>query len=506
MASICQWILAAGVLAAGGSKIAQWIKRSPENSMHDKDQILMLRADILPFSNSIDPAAIRSAGDYIVLSQISRMLVTRKSDTQIVGDLAQNWEISPDFRTFIFHLDPSAKFSDGSPVHAEDMRKTLLRTKKLESAIHYDFKQIADVKAEGLKLILRFHRPQPDFLTHAVHPEFSPLHRSDYNKDTAPTLAVTAGAYFVRVKGHDQIELEINPHFKNENMSPPGVVHLRSAANNLNIQQEKGSDFIMPLSEVRPDQARELEESGYAPFKPHIGFSYWISINPLRIPDRITRNRIQTVFSKLNLKGNLQWQRAEQLFLPEGPSRLSSSEVGLLWREVQNVSADTPMPVHLKVLMARSFPFKTEIKSGLESSGVKLEVVEYADQAEYAKLISANIHSFDLIQSNNDFSSADVIENLTVALNPTRPLIHLGHDADSRRIFELFQKAQHQSGEDKQTTLGLLGAEVLRFGFVAPLVYFNMVFYTSSRIDVGSWSTLYPEVAFWKVKGRSQRK
>ncbi len=39
-----------------------------------------------------------------------------------IGDLAQSWEISPDKQTFTFHLNPAAKWSDGTPVTAQDVQ------------------------------------------------------------------------------------------------------------------------------------------------------------------------------------------------------------------------------------------------------------------------------------------------------------------------------------------------------------------------------------------------
>ena len=39
-------------------------------------------------------------------------------------DLADSWENSPDYKTFTFHLNPNAKFSDGRPVTSEDVKYT----------------------------------------------------------------------------------------------------------------------------------------------------------------------------------------------------------------------------------------------------------------------------------------------------------------------------------------------------------------------------------------------
>jgi microcin C transport system substrate-binding protein len=58
-----------------------------------------------------------------------------------VGDLAQTWEISPDKQTFTFHLDPNAKWSDGTPVTAADVvfyYDVIMNPKNLTSSYRVD--------------------------------------------------------------------------------------------------------------------------------------------------------------------------------------------------------------------------------------------------------------------------------------------------------------------------------------------------------------------------------
>jgi oligopeptide transport system substrate-binding protein len=48
-------------------------------------------------------------------------LTKMDANLQVVPDIATRWEISPDGTTYTFHLDPNRKFSDGSPITAEDV-------------------------------------------------------------------------------------------------------------------------------------------------------------------------------------------------------------------------------------------------------------------------------------------------------------------------------------------------------------------------------------------------
>lgn len=53
---------------------------------------------------------------------------------QVRPELAERWEVSADGRTVTFHLRPDAKFHDGSPVTAEDVRWSIERALSVKSA------------------------------------------------------------------------------------------------------------------------------------------------------------------------------------------------------------------------------------------------------------------------------------------------------------------------------------------------------------------------------------
>jgi peptide/nickel transport system substrate-binding protein len=50
------------------------------------------------------------------------------------GELAQRWDVSPDGKTITFHLHPQAKFHDGAPVTAEDVRWSIERSLNVKGA------------------------------------------------------------------------------------------------------------------------------------------------------------------------------------------------------------------------------------------------------------------------------------------------------------------------------------------------------------------------------------
>ena len=68
------------------------------------------------------------------------------TDDRPIGVLAESWEISPDKRTYTFHLNPAAKWSDGKPVTAGDVQfyyDVIMNPKNLTSVTRVDLSKIS---------------------------------------------------------------------------------------------------------------------------------------------------------------------------------------------------------------------------------------------------------------------------------------------------------------------------------------------------------------------------
>ena len=76
---------------------------------------------------TLDPHLTTDAGSAGIIVEVFGGLVTIAPDLSVVPDLAESWELSPDGRTYTFHLRPGARFHDGKPVTAADVRWSLER-------------------------------------------------------------------------------------------------------------------------------------------------------------------------------------------------------------------------------------------------------------------------------------------------------------------------------------------------------------------------------------------
>lgn len=95
-----------------------------------QDKAIVIGTDV--DAGTLDPRLTRDTTAYRAADLIYAGLVHLTSKLEAVPDLAESWE-SPDPQTYIFKLRPDLKFSDGSPLTADDVVYTY------ESVINPDF-------------------------------------------------------------------------------------------------------------------------------------------------------------------------------------------------------------------------------------------------------------------------------------------------------------------------------------------------------------------------------
>jgi ABC-type oligopeptide transport system substrate-binding subunit len=71
--------------------------------------------------STLDPVKATDSQSFLVINFLYGRLVKLDKDLKVIPDLAQKWGISDDGKTYTFTLRDNLKFSDGSPLTAEDV-------------------------------------------------------------------------------------------------------------------------------------------------------------------------------------------------------------------------------------------------------------------------------------------------------------------------------------------------------------------------------------------------
>lgn len=87
-----------------------------------------MRLRLLTDWRSMDPAYEFEVESGIVMRLVFRGLLDYDPSGTLVTDQAQDWNVSPDGKTYVFHLKPGVRFAHGREVEAEDYVYTLERT------------------------------------------------------------------------------------------------------------------------------------------------------------------------------------------------------------------------------------------------------------------------------------------------------------------------------------------------------------------------------------------
>ena len=97
--------------------------RSNSGKLVDGGSFLRLGSD----PPTLDPHLTTDVDSAVYAVEIYGGLMTIDKELAIVGDLAETWEVSPDGKTTTFRLNPNAKFHNGRPVTANDVKWSLER-------------------------------------------------------------------------------------------------------------------------------------------------------------------------------------------------------------------------------------------------------------------------------------------------------------------------------------------------------------------------------------------
>jgi peptide/nickel transport system substrate-binding protein len=172
---------------------------------------------------TLDPARVTDSESAEVTEQIFDHLVRyRRSSTEIEPALATHWEVSPDGKSWTFHLRPNVLFHDGTPFDADSVVFSFDRQRDPQNQWHepdftyWDttFRNIQRVvKVDTLTVRMDIERPYAPFLANlAMFPVsiVSPAAVKKHGRDFGKHPVGTGPFRFVEWSQGERVTLEAN--------------------------------------------------------------------------------------------------------------------------------------------------------------------------------------------------------------------------------------------------------------------------------------------------------
>jgi peptide/nickel transport system substrate-binding protein len=116
-----------------------------------------------PFFN---PAISSTISSFVAGAPCYSALIHLDGTGTVKGDLARDWEISPDGMTYTFHLRPNVMWHDGHPFSASDVKFSLEQINSKLHPYHGAMNAIAAFEApDDVTFVLRLKHPQGSLLS-----------------------------------------------------------------------------------------------------------------------------------------------------------------------------------------------------------------------------------------------------------------------------------------------------------------------------------------------------
>jgi oligopeptide transport system substrate-binding protein len=186
---------------------------------------------------SLDPHKTVSTYPWALQRDLFIGLITLDNDGKPAPGVAQNWEISTDGKSWVFHLRPDAKWSNGDPLTAEDFVYSfrrlvdpataaadpsdltqLVNYREIQSGQEKDLTKLGVEAPDPHTLHLTLSEPRLMLQYLLTDPQLFPLHRASIehwgNEWTRPGHIVSNGPYVMKDwVPQDQIVMAKNPNF-----------------------------------------------------------------------------------------------------------------------------------------------------------------------------------------------------------------------------------------------------------------------------------------------------
>lgn len=240
-----------------------------------------------PEPKSLDPAVITGQSDGRLAWNLFEGLTTRDEFGKVVPGVAERWEVSPDGKTYTFHLRNNAKWSNGDPVTAADFLGSWKRILEPATACPYaeilffirgaesynkgelkDFSRVGVKAVDAQTLQVELNDPVLYFPEVVAFTTYLPAHLPTVEKYgeqwIMPRNIVCNGPYMLKDwKINDRVELVKNPLYWRADtvaFNRVDALAISNATTALNVYSTGGADLIIDKSLIPPMLIKDLRQ------------------------------------------------------------------------------------------------------------------------------------------------------------------------------------------------------------------------------------------------------
>lgn len=182
--------------------------------------------------------------------------------------LAESWEVSDDKKTFTFHLR-EARFSDGSPVTAADVKYALDRVNNPKHPYYVLYGMMKSVTVpDDRTVVVKLREPTIGFLWYVGHPAASIVPKAvieELGDEAFGRRPIGSGAFTLErwVKGQ-VVELKRNPHYWRDGQPYLDSVEMLYTPNDNTRTLDLLSGNVDAVDAVAFSQVDQVDKSGDA--------------------------------------------------------------------------------------------------------------------------------------------------------------------------------------------------------------------------------------------------
>ncbi|MDB5057576.1 MAG: extracellular solute-binding protein family 5 [Chloroflexi bacterium] len=117
-----------------------------------------------------DPAQTNDNDSLWAQQQVLGTLVKVSGDGKSISPgIASSWQVSKDGRIYTFHINPQAKFCDGTPITSADVVYSYMRESAKTSGVNWQFPGLVSVTPQGAQtVVVKLAQPSPAYISYVT--------------------------------------------------------------------------------------------------------------------------------------------------------------------------------------------------------------------------------------------------------------------------------------------------------------------------------------------------